>query len=152
MTGRTTTLCFQGAESEPFQPRAGIPQGSPLSPILFLFYNAELIDIYSKSILRVTASGFVDDVNILAYSQSTAGNCKKLEKVHERCLAWAKRFGLKFASQKYELIHFSRRYSFDLSATVQLRGIALEPKQDVRVLGVWIDTKLKWKSHAREIT
>ena len=30
--------------------------------------------------------------------------------------------------------------------------MALEPKQDVRVLGVWIDTKLKWKSYAREIT
>ncbi len=88
----------------------------------------------------------------MAYSQSTAGNCRKLEKVHSKCLVWAKRFGLKFAPQKYELIHFTRQRAYDLSATIQLEGTTLEPKESVRVLGVWIDTKLNWKSHAREVS
>ena len=151
MTQRTTTLCFQGAESPQIRPSAGIPQGSPLSPILFLFYNTELLEICTTTSPGVTASGFVDDVNILAYSRSTASNCRKIEQVHQKCLAWAQRFGLKFAPQKYELIHFTRRKGFDLSANIQLEGVVLDPKPEVRVLGVWLDTKLKWKSHTREI-
>ena len=86
MTNRSTTLCFQGKESQLVRPKAGIPQGSLLLPILFLFYNVELLEICTSTEPGVTASGFVDDVNILAYSQSTTGNYRKIEKVHSRCL------------------------------------------------------------------
>jgi hypothetical protein len=151
MRNRETTLSFQGRESASIHLQAGVPQGSPLSPILFLFYNSELMDICTKSTLGVTASGFADDVNILAYSQATATNCRKLEYVHQKCLAWAKRFGLKFVPQKYELAHFTRRRSFNLAASLQLEGTILNPKPDIRVLGVWLDTKLMWSGHVREV-
>jgi hypothetical protein len=38
-----------------------------------------------------------------------------------------------------------------LLATVDLDGLAIEPKLDARVLGVWLDTKLNWSSHLREL-
>ena len=38
MSNRQTTLAFDGEESPVFPVLTGIPQGSPLSPILFLFY------------------------------------------------------------------------------------------------------------------
>jgi retron-type reverse transcriptase len=44
LTERTTTLLVDGEESAPRQLAAGVPQGSPLSPILFLFYNALLLE------------------------------------------------------------------------------------------------------------
>ena len=51
---------------------------------------------------------------------------------------------MKFAPQKYELVHFTRsRKAFNLVATVNLTGAQIEPKGEVRVLGVWLDTKLK---------
>jgi hypothetical protein len=31
--------------------------------------------------------GFVDDSNILAFGESTAANCKKLETAHNKCLS-----------------------------------------------------------------
>jgi hypothetical protein len=40
MTDRTTTLVVQRQESGPFPVEAGVPQGSTLPAILFLFYNA----------------------------------------------------------------------------------------------------------------
>jgi hypothetical protein len=80
---------------------------------------------------------------MLAYGPSIEGNCQQLERTHRKSIAWAKRFGLKFAPHKYELVHFiCRRNAFDLSATVDLDGLAIEPKLDARVLGVWLDTKL----------
>ena len=152
MTDRSTTLIVQGKESERLRVNAGVPQGSPLSPILFLFYNADLLDLCCNPAARTTAIGFIDDVKILVYGPSTESNCRKLEATHRKCLEWASKFGLKFAPQKYELIHFTRRRNaFNLTACVDLDGVGREPKKDVRVLGVWLDTRLKWTGHIREI-
>jgi hypothetical protein len=42
--------------------------------ILFLFYNVELLEIYNASRIRTFRIGFIDDVNILAYSHSIERN------------------------------------------------------------------------------
>src|SRR5436190_20383168 len=42
---RSTHLRFNGTTSEEIQTEAGVPQGSPLSPILYMYYNAELLDV-----------------------------------------------------------------------------------------------------------
>ena len=63
----------------------GIPQGSPISLILYLFYNADLLESYESLRLRTSTTGFVDDINILIYSESTEQNYKKLVEIHEEC-------------------------------------------------------------------
>ena len=42
-TSRTTSLVFDDSESPQFPIYCGVPQGSPFSPILFLFYISELV-------------------------------------------------------------------------------------------------------------
>ncbi|TVY59574.1 putative RNA-directed DNA polymerase from transposon X-element, partial [Lachnellula suecica] len=152
MTNRTTTLVLQGHETKPFNITAGVPQGSTLSLILFLIYAAELLEICERPFEGITAVGFADDTNILAYSESTESNCRKLERVHERCLEWARKHGMKFAPGKYELVHFTRRTkAFNLRATCIFGDVVKEPTAEVRVLGVWLDAKLKWRAHARKV-
>ena len=64
---------------------ASIPQGSPCSPILFLFYIAELHDSCEAPELQVTVSRYADDINLLAYGNSLAENCFRLERVYRQC-------------------------------------------------------------------
>src|SRR3981081_1225183 len=143
MTDRKTTLVIQGTETESFSVLAGVPQGLPLSPILFLFYNSELLDLCQRPKEGLSAIGFADDINMLAYSRSTESNCQILEAGHAKCIDWAKCHGMKFVPSKYELIHFTRSCQFNLQASVYLGSTEKQPSTDIRVLGIWLDTKLR---------
>jgi len=93
----------------------------------------------------------VDDINLLAYGQTTEGNCRQLEVVHDRCLAWAKRYGALFAPEKYALMHFSRRRRFNMQAPIRLGNIVKKPEETARVLRAWLDPQLRWGHHLDKV-
>jgi hypothetical protein len=151
LSKRSTTIVVDGVETAPQLLAAGVPQGSPLSPMLFLCYNAPLLEALNLLELRLSTLGFADDINLLTYSESTVVNCITLESAHDRCLAWASTHGMKFALRKYTLTHFTQRSNFDLEAPIQINGREIAPKPVVRILGVQLDTKLSWNAHTEAI-
>ena len=82
---RVTSITLRRRTSPMKPARTGIPQGLPVSPILFLFFNAPLIEGCKRLGLLVQTGGFVDDIHLLAYSKSTERNCQILEKAHREC-------------------------------------------------------------------
>ena len=83
---QSTTLAIFQTMTEQFTVRTGFPQGSPLSPILYLFYNVNLLEICNQPGTNVSALGFVDDVNILAYGKSIEDNCRTLLRLTSKCI------------------------------------------------------------------
>lgn len=71
---RTTCLVIPGGKSGNFYVGCGLPQGSPLSPILFLLFASPLLEMF-ESDNRVTATGFSDDTSLVAVSESYQMNC-----------------------------------------------------------------------------
>jgi retron-type reverse transcriptase len=82
---RTTKIKVIEGESGLFYTDTGIPQGSSVSPILFLFFIADLLNTTNNAGLRTSLIGFVDDVHILTYGNTTEGNCAILERIHHQC-------------------------------------------------------------------
>ena len=106
---RSTTLVVDGEEIGPRRLYNGFPQGSPLSPILFLFYNGPLLERLESTNLPISPLGVADDINLLAFGNTTASNCEALEQAHRICMQWAEKHGMKFALHKYTLTHFTKQ-------------------------------------------
>lgn len=123
----------------------------PLSPILFLFYNALLLEALYLLDRRLSALGFADDISLLTYSESTVANCTTLESAHDRCLDWASTHGMRFAAQKYTLTHFTRRRNCNPKAPIRIDNEELAPSPVVRILGLQLDTRLCWKAHTKAV-
>ena len=89
MLERRTRVAFDGYESEWIQTNSGIPQGSPISPILFLFFISELLEGMKDVEGETLGFRFVDDTNIITWGDSAQENCTRLEEEHKRCMDWS---------------------------------------------------------------
>ncbi|KAJ6436634.1 reverse transcriptase [Purpureocillium lavendulum] len=113
---------------------AGLPQGSPLSPVLFLFFNADLvqrrIDCYGGSI------AFVDDFTAWVTGPTAQSNRNGIKAIIAEALDWERRSGATFEARKTCIIHFARKaYKLERSPT------------RLRVLGVIMDSELRYRKH-----
>ncbi|KAG8349237.1 hypothetical protein FVEN_g12537 [Fusarium venenatum] len=138
----------------------GIPQGSPLSPLLFLFFTAPLLErLEAQKVDNVTiiVFSYVDDTYIVVTSQSYEDNCLALEKLHHTIAQWAQETGTEFSPNKYSITHFKNPQ--DKSPNCQLLpnipGVAgnsdVLKDKEVKMLGITLDPQLGFKSHVDDI-
>ena len=139
-----------GKATTPSHPVAcGTPQGSPLSPILYTLYLAELLNQDQK--LRF---GYADDICIYRASHSQDRNTEILAADLKSINEWGAANKVTFAPEKTEMIHLTKARG-DYSPPVQLDDHSIEaiPPQAngsqaaLRWLGVWFDRKLNFKTH-----
>jgi hypothetical protein len=149
LTERTAKLWFDGEDSEVIQIRAGVPQGSPLSPILFILYTSSL---YAELATHegLASVGFADDLNLVAVARNAKDTKQVLEKAWETCSKWALKRGMQFAPNKTELLHFTRARA-PITQRVRIGDTEVEPQTSARFLGVWLDRKLRWSAHLGQI-
>ncbi|PWI64281.1 hypothetical protein PCL_11313 [Purpureocillium lilacinum] len=129
-------------------PQAGLPQGSPLSPILFLFFNADLVQTSIST--TEGAIAFVDDYSAWVAGKSAAANRAVIEAVIDRALAWARRSGATFESSKTAVIHFTRTAGRGSQSSFVVNEQTVQPKDTAKVLGVVLDAELRYKQHIAE--
>ena len=149
---RRSSIVFEKRTNAISMINAEISQKFSVSLILYLFFNANLLNICEQQKKKTTSIEFVNDVNVLTYSTSTEKNCKILKKLHEVFTTWFRRHEANFFSTKYELIYFNRSFKkFNMQTMINLKEMQLILKIDIRILELQIDTKLKWDFRVKKI-
>ncbi len=129
-----------------------ISQDSSLSLILYLFYNANLLEACDNIKLRTSFTDFMNDVNILTYKEFIKCNCKVLNEIYDKCKQWSKMHDIKFLITKHKLIHFIRTFKwFNIKVDVKLMKHQINSKSDIKVLRVQLNFKLRWAIYMHHV-
>lgn len=142
LTDRLLRLSFDG-ESQEFSPiESGIPQGSPISPILFLIYIRDLFTSVSNFSLS-----YMDDLSISASSTSLQKNVRTLSRVIGALFSKGEETAIQFDPAKTELIHFTTSKKATSAVLTLPDQTIIKPKKVVRWLGIHFDDALSFKQH-----
>ena len=148
-------MVIDGKEEEELEVTTGLPQGSSVSPILFIICVSGIHRAgEGEGIVR--SPSFVDDVIWIAHGRSVREVRVKLEGAARREIAWRCSNGVTFEPAKTEAILFSRnrRHWKDRgreTVTVGSRQIPFNVRM-TRWLGIYLDSRLSFSEHAARST
>ena len=145
LSGREAALLIDRVITPAVSVPAGVSQGYPLSPVLFLLFIAPLYDRLRPLRGQLTI-GFADDTNLLAFHRHRPGCVCILEEAYRIAAQWAAERGAAFEPAKSELIHFKRRGSSDTNP-IQLGPHCLALQVSAHFLGIWLDRRLSFAAH-----
>jgi ribonuclease HI len=150
---------LDGCSEEPQPLRCGLPQGSPVSPVLFLMYANAPLERASRA-GNITDTSYVDDINIVVSRPRPDDVVRTLQGRTDQQIERASHLKLSLAPGKSEFIlglPATSKYrnhtekvppAQRLTAELTVVGRVVAPSPAVRSLGVTIDDALTFRTHA----
>jgi hypothetical protein len=146
LTGRTLRVKIKCTSSDYFVATSGLPQGSHLSPILFLLFIDDLI----SKMRDVKCLLFADDLKVFKKIESVQ-DCYILQENLDRLNTWCCENRLFLNVIKCKKITFSRSRQ-TIPFDYRVENDTLETVNEIRDLGVTFDDKLSFVNHVNNVT
>lgn len=126
----------------------GTPQGSVISPLLFLIMINDFPTTFDPSL---KTSLFADDSAIWKTGRNLQQINSKLQEALNDITHWCKKWGFCINAKKSFCITFTRR-SLNNDSVLKVNKEPIENKQHGKFLGVVFDSRLTWKHHINYVT
>ena len=105
LVGRVIQVKIEGLLSPNAYPKAGVPQGSNLSPLLFLIY---VNDMPNPTHHQTNKSQFADDAGQWAVSKNIDLAAEYLQRDLDKLARWCAKWRIKLNPEKTKVIIFSK--------------------------------------------
>jgi ribonuclease HI len=155
LSDRQVALVIDGFLNPKRKIRSGIPQGSPVSPILFLIYLSALFAEVEARIPAVMSLCFVDDLAFIAEGGSADNIAETLEVVADIAARWGLLNSVSYDMSKTEAVLFTRARLARRRKMIQDTSIQIGANQvkfnenATRWLGIWLDAGLTFSYHQK---
>ena len=126
----------------------GVPRGSLLGPKLFLIFVNDLPDCISNGEIHL----YADDATAFAIGKNEDEVVTLLNIIFSEISKWCSINSLKIHPSKCKVMLISRKSFTGPLKPVKWGNKFLEYTDKVKVLGIYIDNKLPWKPHIKELT
>jgi len=126
----------------------GVPQGSVLSPLLFLI---AMNDVLMNQPPEAKACIYADDIFIYTISAELTEIGQTLTKSIQSLTSWSRIHGFSFAPEKTKAIHFTNVRKHDNLPHLTMMSQTIQYVTHTKFLGLIFDTKLKWLKHIKEL-
>ena len=145
LANRTQAVVINGSESYTAPVLSGVPQGSVLSPLLFLIYIDDLSLVIEALSSKVNL--FADDI-LLYHLISSSSDYSAVQEAITLIGQWSSRNHLTFNQLKCKYMAISRKHTPTLSPTpLYLHDSPLERVDSYRYLGLLLTDNLSWSPH-----
>ena len=149
LVGRLIQVNVNNFFSNQINPKAGVPQGSVLSPLLFLIYVNDLPAPHHN---QNSLSQFADDTAQWAFSLSICIAAKLLQQDLLNLAMWCAKWRIKLNPEKTKVIIFSRSIlARKTELNLKLYGETLKIYPQVKFLGITFDSQFNFKKHFEDI-
>lgn len=125
---------------------AGVPQGSTLSPVLFLHYLQDLPE-NPKTTVRL----FADDTAVAATSINTEKACSNVQEHLDELADYYRKWCLKVNPEKSTIITFDNKRNHP-TTKIYYEATEIPYQTKIKYLGVTLDKKLNYNKHIEDIT
>ena len=130
-------------------PKASVPQGSNLSPLLFLIY---VNDMPNPSHRQTNKSQFADDADQWAVSKNIDLGAEYLQRDLDKLTRWCAKWRIKLNPEKTKVIIFSKsQTAIRVKPALSLYGDLLSYYPHIKFLGITFDNRLTFVKHFEEV-
>ena len=153
LTDHSVQVDLDNTKSDEVRLSMGVPQGSVLSPILFLLMTRDFP--WAKTGLStngISIHMFADGI-LATYSYKNKNKAEKhLQNALDRINKWTKLWKLTLSATKSTVVTFSRKRSRNEPVlTLKVDGVQIPVNDKAKFLGIWFDEKLSWNYHIQHL-
>jgi ribonuclease HI/exonuclease III len=151
LSNRTTQVEVNGIRSDTFTLKEGLPQGSSISPLLFLIF---INDIDVELDPETFASLFADDTATWLKDGEKRGSHRRLaQREVDKIKAWANKWKMRLnASKTRSMITSTSSADRAWDPELKVDGKNIEAVQEYKFLGITVGNDLRFGKHIEIIT
>ena len=130
--------------------RAGLPQGSVLSPPLFLLWAAPLVSAL-RQIPGCSPYMYADDTATLCAGPDITTARERAQTAADTLVSWARASKMVVSGPKTQVLVLSQWARDAVGLTIKVGGATVEAKETLNLLGVTLDRLLHFGPHCKKL-